>query len=153
GRVDVGHSIGEIDALQSALVEDVGVGPAPAQAVARLETVSFQGSRGEPHRLVVTLEPVAAGAWIDLGLDVAVADLRREGDRLEHLLDELSELAFVVAARLGREGAMLGHDVPGCAATDLAYVRRRLLVQTAEPEICDRPRCRPDRRTSLLGIH
>src|SRR5215212_1732283 len=152
-RMDVRHSVGEIDALQPALVEDVGVGAAAAQAVARLETALLERSRGEPHRLVVALEPVAARARIDLGLDVAITELRCEGDRLEHLLDELAELALVMAARLGRERAVLRHDVAGRAAADLADIRGRLLVQTAEPKIGDRPRCRSDRRAPFLRKH
>src|SRR5256885_2377022 len=80
------------------------------------------------HPLIVSLEAIASGARIDRGLDVAVTDLGGERDRLQHLLDQLAELALVVAAGLGGERAALGDDVPGRTAVNLADVRGRLLV-------------------------
>src|SRR5439155_10433745 len=96
-RVDVGHPIGEVEALQTALVEDVRIGAAAAEAVPGLETGALQRGGREAHWLVVALEQVPACARVDLRLDVAVAELGGERDRLEHLLDELAELSLVVA--------------------------------------------------------
>src|SRR6266566_7510961 len=109
--VDVGHPVREVQALQASLVEDVCVGAAAAEPVGRLKTAPFQRGRGEAHRLVVSLEAVAPSARIDRRLDVTVAELGREGDRLQHLLDELPELALVVAASLGGERVALRDDV------------------------------------------
>src|SRR5262249_27945009 len=151
--MDVCHPVREVHALETPLVEDVRICPAAAEAVARFDAASLQGSRGEAHRLVVSLEPVAARTRVDRRLDVAVGELRGESNRLEHLLHELPELALVVAARLGREPAALWDDVAGGAALDLPDVGGRLLVQTPEPEIRDRARRRRDRGAALLRVH
>src|SRR6266566_4429752 len=128
GRVDVRHPVREVEALQAALIEDVRIGAAAAEPVGRLKARPLQRGRGETHRLVVSLEAIASGARIDRGLDVAVTDLGRERDRLQHLLDQLAELALVVAAGLGGERAALGDAVPCRTAVNLADVRGRLLV-------------------------
>src|SRR6266487_568936 len=153
GRVDVRHPVREVEALQAALIEDIRIGAAAAEPVGRLKARPLQRGRGETHRLVVSLEAIASGARIDRGLDVAVTDLGRERDRLQHLLDQLAELALVVAAGLGGERAALGDDVPGRTAVNLADVRGRLLVEAAEPEIGDRTRSRGDGGAPFLRVH
>src|SRR5919201_6260001 len=147
-RVDVGHAICEVETLQASLVEDVRVGPATAERIVRLEAAALQRGHGEPDGLVVALEPVAAGARIDLGLEVAIAALRGERDRLEHLLHELAELSLVVATRLRGERAALGNDVAGGSAHDLADVGRRLLVEPPETQVGDRARRPGDGRAA-----
>ena len=47
GRVDLGHAVREVHALEAALVEDVRVGGAARQAVARLEAAARQRLGGE----------------------------------------------------------------------------------------------------------
>src|SRR5918992_1867441 len=49
GGVDVRHPVREIQALQAALVEDVGVGPASAQDVARLVAGALECLRREAY--------------------------------------------------------------------------------------------------------
>src|SRR5919199_3171648 len=85
GRVDVDHPVREIDALETALIEDVRVGAAATQAVAGLEARARERSRGESNGFLVAAKAVAAGARVDRGLDVALAELRCESDRFQHL--------------------------------------------------------------------
>src|SRR5439155_18502276 len=99
--------------LQTALVEDVRVRRAAAQSIAGRVAGPLERRVREPHDLVVTLEAIAAIALVHLGLDLAVLEARRKRDRVEHLLDDVSELALVVRTRLGEEGAPLGNDVAG----------------------------------------
>src|SRR6185437_12850175 len=152
-RVDVGHPVGEVHALEASLVEDVRVGTAAAEAVPGLDAGPLQRGRREAHRLVVALEPITPRARIDRRLDVAFAELGRERDRLEHLLHQFPELAFVVAASLGGERAALRDDVPGRAPLNLADVGGCLLVKAAEPEIGDRTCSSRDGRAPVLGVH
>src|SRR3954451_18441524 len=135
--VDLHHPVGEIDARNAARVEDVRVGPAAAVDRARLEPGALDSLRGESEHGVVRLEAVAGIRLRDSRLDLALRDRSGERERVEHLLDEVGELALVAGARLGRELAAVGHDVPARAALDQAYVGGRLLVDPAEPEVGD----------------
>src|SRR5262245_30475133 len=130
GRVDVDHPVGEIDAGEPTLVEDVRIRAAPAQRERRLEPGALEARAGDPDRLVIALEPVSAVALMHLGLDLAVLEARRERDRLEHLADEIGELLLIVRAHVGQERAPLGNDVARGAAADHPDVRRGLLVHT-----------------------
>src|SRR5438552_15057308 len=58
--VDVLHPVREVQAGETALVEDVGIGGAAAEAVTRRETGSFERRMGDPDDGVVTFESVAA---------------------------------------------------------------------------------------------
>ena len=90
---------------------------------------------------------------LDVRLDLALGDAGGEGDRVLHRLHLLGELALVVRARLADEAAEVGNDVRGAAALDRADVRRRLLVDAAEPHLRDRARCGGDRRAPVLREH
>src|SRR5437588_1128271 len=131
-RVDARHPVREVHAGKAMLVEDVRVRGAAAQRVARREPAPLERGRGKPDGQVVAPEPVAAVALLHGRLGVALRDPGRERDRVEHLLDELGELALVVRARLGEERAPLGDDVPGRAAFDQADVGGRLVVDPAQ---------------------
>src|SRR5262249_46571577 len=102
-RVDVDCPVREVEALQAALVEDVCIGAAAAQPVTGLVAAPLEGRCRKPYGLVVALEPIAAGTLLDLRLDVALAELRRKRDGLQHLLDERAQLRLVVTAGLGGE--------------------------------------------------
>src|SRR5205085_7489360 len=114
--VDVRHPVREVDARKATLVEDVRVRRAAAQSVRRREARPLERGGREADGQIVPLEPVAAVALLDGRLDLALADAGREGDRVEHLLDEVGELALVVRARLREERAPLRNDVPGRAS-------------------------------------
>src|SRR3954469_16665881 len=58
-RVDVLHAVREIEAREAALVEDVRVGRAAAEAVARCVPRTFECGVGEANDVVVALEAVA----------------------------------------------------------------------------------------------
>src|SRR4051812_46779292 len=60
GRVDVDHPVREIEALQPALVEDVGVRRAAAQDEANLAAGPSERVRRNAHDLVVSLEAITA---------------------------------------------------------------------------------------------
>src|SRR4029450_12478995 len=83
GRVDVGHSVGQVDAGEPTLVEDVRVRPSPPQRERRLESGPLEPPARDPDRVVVALEPVTAVALVDLGLDLAVLEARRARAGLE----------------------------------------------------------------------
>ena len=153
GRVDVLHPVREVEAREPALVEDVRVGRAAAEPVARRVAASARARRARCERPVVALEAVAAIALRHLRLDLAVLEPGRERERVDHLLHELSELALVVGARLGVERAPLRNDVPAVPPWIDADVGSRLLVDPAEPEVGDRARRGRDRGASLLGVH
>src|SRR4051794_25629259 len=152
-RMDVLHAVREIEARQAALVEDVRVGRAAAEAVARYVPGTFECGVGEANDLVVALEPVALVALGHLRLHLAVLEAGGERERIDHLLHQLAELPLVVRTRLGAERAPLRDDVAPATAFDQADVRRRLVVETPEPEIGDCPRSGRDRRTPLFRIH
>ena len=124
--------------------ESANVGSAAARA---------QGVRREPDGQVVLLEAVAAVRLLHLGLDLALAELGREGDRLEHLLNQIGELSLVLRARLGEEGAPLRDDVPRGPAVDDADIRRRLVVDTAEAEVGDALAAAAIAERPSSGIH
>src|SRR5206468_9452284 len=128
-----------------ALVEDIRVGSATAQAVARRVAGALERHVRDLDDGVVALEPVAAVALRDLRLHLAILEAGRERKRVDHLLDEIAELALVVRARFGTQRAPLGDDVPGASALDQPDVRGRLVVDTAEPEVGDRTRGRRNR--------
>ena len=107
----------------------------------------------DAHDVVAPLEAVAAVRPARLDVGTALARLRGERDRLEHLLHELREARLVVRARLPDEPAVVGDDVHGDASLDHADVRGRLLVDLAEPEVGDRARRGRDRVPALLGMH
>ncbi len=71
---------------------------------------------GERHRPVGLGEAVAAVTLARLGLDVTLGHARGEGDRVLHLLNQLAELALVLRARFGDEGAPFRNDVRRRAA-------------------------------------
>ena len=152
-RVDVLHAVGEVETPQPALVEHVRVGGAPAQPVARREPAALEGCVGDPHDVVVPFEAVALVALVHLGLDLAVLEAGRERDRVEHLLHDVRELAFVVRASLREKGAPLGNDVPSGSTVDDPDIRRRLLVDAAEAQIGDGARRGRDRRAAFFRIH
>src|SRR4051794_16120318 len=152
-RVDVLHPVREIQARKAALVEDVRVGRAAAEAIARCVPGPFERGMGEANDLVVALKAVALVALGHFRLHLAVLKAGRERERIDHLLHELAELPLVVRTRLGAERAPLRDDVAPAAAFDQADVRRRLVVETPEPEIGDCPRSGRDRRTPRFRIH
>src|SRR5437667_2762076 len=95
-RVDVLHAVREIQAGETALVEYVGIGGAAAEAVTRREAGSLERRMGDPDDGVVTLESVTAIALRHLRLHFAILEAGREGEGVDHLLDEIGELAFVM---------------------------------------------------------
>src|SRR6185503_12433700 len=113
GRVDVGHSVREVDALQAPLVEDVGVRAPAREDVGGLAADTLERLGGELDGEVVAAEPVPGRDARDLRLDLALLEAGGEGDGLDHLADQVGQLARVVAPRFRRELAPLGHDVPG----------------------------------------
>src|SRR5215475_652399 len=97
-RVDVLHAVGEVEAGETALVEDVRVGRAAAESVARRVARPLERGVRDPHDIFVALEPVALVALRDLRLDLAVLETGGERERVDHLLHEFTELALVVRA-------------------------------------------------------
>src|SRR5215208_3565111 len=151
GRVDRGHPVRDVDARAAALVEDVGVGAAAAEAEPRLEALSLERGARELHRQIAPLEAIARVALVDRRLGLALLERRSEGDRLEQLLYELRELRLVVGADVDREGAAVGNDVPRRPALDQPDTRGRLVIQAAEAEVADRAQSRhvpPSRASS-----
>src|SRR5262245_10130625 len=110
--VDVLHAVREVEARETALVEHVRVSGTAAEPVVRLVAAALERSMRIADDLVVTLEPVAAIALRHLRLDLAVLEPGREGEGVDHLLDEIRELALVVGPRFRVEGAPLWDDVP-----------------------------------------
>src|SRR5436190_10125952 len=106
-RVDVLHPVREIETGEPTLVEDVGVGGTTTEAVAGREASTLERGVGDPDDLVVALEAVPAVALRHLRLDLAILEARRERAGVDHLLDEVSELALVVRTRFGAERAPL----------------------------------------------
>ena len=151
--MDVLHPVREVQAGETALVEDVGIGGAAAEAVTRRETGSFERRMGDPDDRVVTFESVAAIALRHPRFHFAVLEAGREGEGVDHLLDEIGELAFVMRPGLGTHRAPLRDDVGRAASRDQADVRRRLVVDTTQPQIGDGARGRRNRRPALFGIH
>src|SRR6478736_3411684 len=94
--VDVRHPVREIDAGEAAQDEDVRVRPAAAERVDGLVTRALERGAREPDRLVLLAEAIALVPGIDAGLDFAPGQGGGEGARLEHLLNDLRELALVV---------------------------------------------------------
>src|SRR5581483_5138283 len=133
GRVDVGHPVGQVDDLEAALVEHVGVRRAARQLVAHLVAAPGEGRGGENDRPVGPAEAVAAVALARDRRGLALGDARGERDRVLHLLDEVGEPPFVVRPCFGDERAPLRNDVGRRAARDRSHVRGRQLVDAAEP--------------------
>ncbi len=77
----------------------------------------------------------------------------REGQRVDHLLDERGERLRLVGARLGDDGAELGDDVARRPAGDQPDVRGRLVVEPAQAQIGDGACRSRDGRASVLGAH
>src|SRR5947199_921518 len=77
-RVYVGHSVCEVDAAAAAIVEDVRVGRAARQRVARLIAAARERAGCECHDVLFFPEPVALVALAHLGLDLAVGRGRSE---------------------------------------------------------------------------
>ena len=127
--------------------------PPPVSVGNELVAAALERGRREPDDRVGVLEAVALVRLADLGLERALGRARRERERVEHLLDEIGELARVVRARLRLELAPLGDDVARAAAADQADVRGRLLVDPAEPQVGDRARRGRDRGAPLLRDH
>ena len=151
--MDVLHPVREVQARETALVEHVGIGGAAAEAVTRREAGSLERRMGDPDDGVVTFESVTAIALRHLRLHFAVLEAGREGEGVDHLLDEIGELAFVMRPGLGTQRAPLRDDVASAASLDQADVRRRLVVDASQPQIGDRARGRRNRRAALLRIH
>src|SRR5258708_1327537 len=70
-RVDLGHPVRQVDALEAALVEDVRVGGAAREGVVRLDPAGGECLGGEAHCEIVTSEPVAGVAALERRLDLA----------------------------------------------------------------------------------
>src|SRR5205085_3376009 len=152
-RVDVLHPVREVQTAQSTFVEDVRVGGPAAQCVVRADACAFERGMSDAHDIVIAFETVAAIALLHFSLDLAILETSRERDRVEHLLDDILELALVVRPRFREKRAPLGHDVAGGTALDDADVRGRLLVDPPEPQVGDRARGGRDRGTAVLRIH
>src|SRR5439155_20891565 len=99
--VDVLHPVGQVQAGEPALVEDVRVGGPAAEPVARRVAGALESGVRYADDLVVPLEAIAAVALRHLCLDLAVLEAGCEGERVQHLLHELGELSLVVRACLG----------------------------------------------------
>ena len=136
-----------------ARVEDVGVGAAAGERRHELVAAALERDPCELRRSDRPPKAVARVGLADLGLERALGDARGEREGVEHLLDEVGELARVVRARLRLELAPLRDDVAGAAARDRADVRGRLLVDPAEPQVGDRARGGGDRGAALLRHH
>ncbi len=149
-RVDVDHPVREVHALQASLVEDVRVGRAARAVVDHLVAAALERPGGEHDRVVALRKAVAAIALPRARLDLAVGDGGGERDGVLHLADQVGQLVLVVRAGLGVERAPLGDDVRRGAAGDRADVRRRVLVDPAEPELGDRTRRGGDRRAPVV---
>ena len=134
---------------QPALVEDVGVGAAAGAAPSRLDSRSARARRAASCTTDRRGASDSRRSDADLRLDRAVAEARGEADRVEHLLDEIGELRARRASAPRPRAAPLGDDVARGAARDQADVRRRLLVDPAEPEIGDRRGTPPRSRSAL----
>src|SRR5581483_8421715 len=104
----------------------------------------------QPDRLVLAAEAVALVARLHPRLDLAPDERGGERARLDQLLDDLGELLLVVRANVGAERAARRDDVPRDAALDRADVRGGLLVEAAEPHVCDRARGGGNRRAALF---
>src|SRR5438067_5121711 len=126
--VDVLHAVREVETAQAALVEDVRVRCASAEAVTRRKAAPLERGVRDSHDLVLGLEAVAAVALVHLRLDRAVLEARRECSRIEHLLHDVLQLLRVVRASLDEERAPLRDDVAGGAALDEPDVRGRLII-------------------------
>src|SRR5919109_2792407 len=153
GCVDVEHAVGEVEAGEAALVEDVRVGGAAAQPVAGRVAAALERDVRDANDRIVGLEAVAAVALRHPRLDLAVFESRSEREGVDHFLDEVGELALVVRTRLSVERAPLRDDVAGGAAADDPDVRGGLVVDTAEAQIGDRARGRNHGRTPFLRVH
>ena len=116
GRVDLGHPVREVEAGQPARVEDVRVRAAAGQGRHELVAAALERRPRELHDRVAVLEPVALVGLAHLGLERALGDARGEGERVEHLLHQVGELARVVRACFRLELAPLGDDVARAAA-------------------------------------
>src|SRR2546425_5535669 len=134
GRVDVLHAVRQVEAGEPALVEDVRVRRAAAQSVGGRVTAALERPVSDADDWISSLEAIALVALRHLRLHLTVLEACRKGERIEHLLYELVELAFAVGACLGVERAPLRNGVPRGPALDDPNVRRRLLVDTAEPQ-------------------
>ena len=166
GGVDLHHPVRQVQAGQPLRVEDVRVGAAAGQRRHELVAAALERRPRELDDRVGVLEAVALVGLAHLGLERALGRARREGERVEHLLDEVCELARVVRARLGLELAPLRDDVAGAPAVirpTFAVVsssirpRRRSAIAFAAAAIAERPssgtipECagRPWKRTSM----
>ena len=152
GGVDLRHAVGDVHAVQAALVEDVRVGAAADLDLLGLEPCSLERAPREDERRIVGRQAVTPVLVVDRRLDLTLGDRGGERERVERLLDELRELALVARAGVDGETAAGRHDVESASALDQAGVRGRLLVDAAEPEIGDRARRRDDRRASVLRV-
>src|SRR5215212_1248329 len=152
-RVDLGHPVREVHALEAALVEDVRVGRATRERVRDVEAGATQPVGGERDGAVVAREAVPAVALPRRRLNLTLRDTGRERDGILHLLYERAERSLVVRPRLGDDGAPFGDDVRGRSARDRADVRGRDLVHATEPHLRDRTRGGGDRRPALVGEH
>ena len=134
-------------------VEDVRIRAAAGERRHQLVAARLERGGCKQDDRVALLEAVALVGLADLGLDHALGDARRERERVEHLLDEVGELASVVRACLRFELAPLRDDVPGAAAGDRADVRCRLVVEPSEPQVGNGARSGGDCRAALLRDH
>src|SRR5918994_7272056 len=107
GRVDLRHPVGEVEALQAALVEDVRVGRAAGRLETDVVTGALERTQRELDDGIVSPEAVARVVGRDLRLEVALGEARRERRRLEHLLEHVRDLAVVQRANLRLECAPL----------------------------------------------
>src|SRR4029079_16264397 len=134
-------------------VEHVRVRTAATQRIRWRVSGSLQRLGGEPDRRIAFTEAVTPEARSDFGLDLAVRETGGECGALEHLARQVDGLRLVVRAHLCREGAPLRDDVSRGAARDDSHVCARLLVDTAETEVGDRPRRSGDGRAAVLRVH
>src|ERR671934_138051 len=151
GRVHLQHSVGEVDAAQAARVEDVCVRAAAGVDRARRQTRVLDRLPREPEGGFVGAEAVAWIGLADRRLDLALGHARGEGEALDHLLDEVGELALVSRARFGGELAAIRNHVARRAAADTADVGGRLVVDPAEAKVGNRAGGSDDGRAALLG--
>jgi hypothetical protein len=73
--VEAEHAVGEVHAAAPAPVEDVRVGAAARQPVARLEAATLERRRRERDGRLVALQPVAVVALAQRRLDVALVSV------------------------------------------------------------------------------
>src|SRR5215211_1830286 len=151
GAVEVLDAVGEVQAGEPALVEDVRVGPATSERLAGLNADPPERGGGELYDAVVWPEAVAAVLLLDHRLDLAFADGGSEGERVDHFADEPRELPLVARPGLGLDVTTIADDVPRGAAPDHSDVRCRVLVDAAETKIADRPRRGENGRAAVLG--